>query len=159
MFTYRTYEQTPSPRLWLLLEAPIATMLWRLATPNLLAVLMMTVVTSIDALVVGQLGTTALASLALVFPFQSLMQMLAGGAIGGGVTSAISRALGAGDRAGAQAWAWHGCLVALAMATLFMLTLGIFCEPIFAALDGAVEYARIVFGGAVTVWLMFGLSA
>ena len=48
---------------------------------------------------------------------------------------------------------------ALAMATLFMLTLGIFCEPIFAALDGAVEYARIVFGGAVTVWLMFGLSA
>ena len=80
----------------LVLKAPVAQVLWRLATPNVVAVTMLTAVTVADAWYVGQLGTAALASLALVFPFQTLMQMMAGGAIGGGITSAVGRALGAG---------------------------------------------------------------
>lgn len=150
----------------LLLEAPIGGMLFKLAAPNVAATLMMTVSTFADAWYVGQLGTAGLASLALVFPFQTLMIMTSGGAIGGGVTSALSRALGRGDAAGAQAVAWHGVLIAGFMAVLYMVVLGLFSRPLFAllggtgqALDGAVLYARIAFGGAIAVWSIWVLAA
>ena len=92
-------RQPLPPRLALLLEAPPGRVLWRLATPNVLTAALMVLVPVADAWFVGQLGTTALASLALVFPLQSLMLMMAGGAIGGGTASAVARALGAGDQA------------------------------------------------------------
>jgi Na+-driven multidrug efflux pump len=56
-------------RMQSLLHAPIATLLWRLAAPNVAAAVMMTSVTVADAWFVGHLGTAALASLALVFPY------------------------------------------------------------------------------------------
>lgn len=149
-----------------LLEAKVATVLWRLATPNVVAVAMMTAVTFADAWYVGQLGTVALASLALVFPFLTLMQMMSGGAIGGGVTSAVARAIGAGDLARAESTAWHAVLIAIVMSAVYMIVLGLFARPIFAllggegaALDGAVAYARIVFGGAAASWFIFVISA
>lgn len=149
-----------------LLDAPVAKVLWRLATPNVLAVAMMTAVIFADAWFVGQLGTAALASLALVFPFLTLMQMMAGGAIGGGTTSAVARAFGAGAIDRAESIAWHAVLIALALAGVFMIVLGQFARPVFellggegAALDGAVAYARIAFGGAAATWLVFVMSA
>ena len=87
----------------LILEGPVSKVLLKLATPNVIAVAMMTGVTFADAWYVGKLGTQALASLALVFPFLTLMQMMAGGAIGGGTTSAVARAIGAGDKNRAEA--------------------------------------------------------
>lgn len=126
----------------------------------------MTLVTFADAWYVGQLGTAALASLALAFPFLMLMQMTSGGAIGGGVTSSVARALGAGDLARAEANAWHAMLIAAFMAAAFMVVLGMFARPIFVllggegdALDGAVSYARIVFGGAAATWFVYVVSA
>ena len=149
-----------------LLDAPIAGVLWRLAMPNVLAVAMMTAVTFADAWFVGRLGTEPLASLALAFPFLTLMVMMAGGAIGGGTTSAIARALGAGDPARAESIAWHSVLVALAMSVLFMLALGLFARPVFrllggegATLSGAVDYARVAFGGAAATWFLWVVSA
>lgn len=154
------------PRRHAILHAPIPTMVLTLAAPNVLATIMNTLTTFFDAWVVGQLGTEALASLALVYPFLALMFMMAGGAIGGGVTSAISRALGAGATAHAEAVAWHAVLISLGMAALFAITLGVFAEPVFAlmggegaALDGAVTYARITFGGGVALWLMWVMAA
>ncbi|MGB7180937.1 MAG: MATE family efflux transporter, partial [Burkholderiaceae bacterium] len=82
-----------------LLHAPIGGMLLRLAAPNVAATIMTTASTFADAWYVGHLGTVALASLAVVFPLQTLMIMTSGGAIGGGVTSAVSRALGRADSA------------------------------------------------------------
>ena len=141
-------------------------MLWRLAGPNVAAITILTSVTFADAWYVGQLGTVALASLALVFPFQTLMQMMAGGAIGGGVTSSIARALGSGDNARAASALWHACLLSVAMSLVFLVVLGVFPRPIFAllggegaALDGAVDYARIAFGAAIAIWVLYILSA
>lgn len=141
-------------------------MLFTLAAPNVAATLMMTASTFADAWFVGQLGTAALAALALVFPFQTLMIMMCGGAIGGGVTSALSRALGRKDIDAAQAVAWHGMLIAGVMASLFMIGLGVFSRPVFAllggtgeALESAVLYARIAFGGAMSIWAIWVLAA
>ena len=153
-------------RMHLLLQAPIATLLWRLAAPNAVATVLLTVVTLADAWFVGRLGTVALASLAIVFPFQTLLQMMSAGAIGGGVTSALARAMGAGDQARANAIAWHAIVIAGTMSLLFIVCLGILPRPILAllggageVLDGAVAYAQIAFGGATVVWLFYILSA
>ena len=140
--------------------------LWRLATPNVVAVAMMTAVTFTDAWFVGQLGTAALASLALAFPFLTLMQMMAAGSIGGATTSAVARALGAGSAERAESIAWHAALLALAMSGLYVIVLGLFARPIFqllggegAALAGAVSYARVAFGGATATWFVWVVSA
>lgn len=150
----------------MILEAPVGTVLWRLATPNVLAVAMMTGVTFADAWFVGKLGTEALASLALVFPFLTLMQMMSGGAIGGGTTSAVARALGAGDADRAERVAWHAVLIALLLSAVFTLVLGVLARPVFAlmggagaVLDGAVIYGWIVFGGASSTWLAWVVAA
>ena len=100
-------SQLHAPGIQQLLDVPVAKVLWRLATPNVFAVAMMTAVTFSDAWFVGRLGTAALASLGLAFPFLTLMQMMAGGAIGGGTTSAVARALGAGAIERAENIAWH----------------------------------------------------
>ena len=126
----------------------------------------MTCISFADARYVGQLGTTALASLAVVFPFQSLMQMMAAGAIGGGLTSSVARALGSGNRLKAEEAAWHGLIIIGVMSFLYTLALGVFCRPLFSVLgateevlEGSVIYSRILFGGAFVGWLFFLLSA
>ena len=59
---------------------------------------------------VSRLGTDALAGMALVFPGFMMMQMLSAGAIGGGISSAIARALGGGRREDADALVLHALL-------------------------------------------------
>ena len=95
------------PRTRALLEAPIAPTLLRLAAPNVLVMLAQAGVGLIETYFVGKLGTDALAGMALVFPVVMLMQMTSAGAMGGGIASAIARALGAGRRADAKT-RWSG---------------------------------------------------
>jgi Na+-driven multidrug efflux pump len=61
----------------------------------------------IEIYFVGKLGTDALAGVSLVFPVVMLMQMMSAGAMGGGISSAIARALGAGRRTDANALVHH----------------------------------------------------
>lgn len=150
----------------LLLTSPISTVLWKLATPNVAGVSMMTAVTFFDAWFVGRLGNQALASLALVFPFQALMQMMAGGAIGGGITSAVARAKGSGNPASVQKIAFNGLIIGAIMSLFYTIILGFFPSEIFHlvsnskdVIDGAVKYAEVGFGGAILTWLFFILSS
>jgi Na+-driven multidrug efflux pump len=87
-----------SPRTERLLSAPVLPMILRLSAPGLLLVAFTTMVSIGDTYFVGRLGTEPLAGLALVFPMLALLQMTSAGAMGGGVSSAIARALGAGGR-------------------------------------------------------------
>src|SRR5438270_10098985 len=105
------------PRTRHLIEAPITPTLLRLAAPNVLVMVVQASVGLIETYFVGKLGTDALAGVALVFPVLMLMQMMSAGAMGGGISSAIARALGAGRRAAANALALH----ALAIAVVFGL--------------------------------------
>ena len=116
----------------LILHGSIPRLLIKLATPNVAVVVTTAAMTLMDVYFVGRLGTTALASLAVVYPFQALIQMMSGGAIGGGVASAISRALGAGAVANAESRAWHVMVIAAVASVLYMIVLGVFPRPIFA---------------------------
>ena len=89
-----------------------------------------------------------------------LLQMTSAGAIGGGVSSAIARALGAGDVVTARRIVVHALVIALAMGlayTVLLLALG---QPIYRLLGGsgatlvsALAYSHVVFSAAVLVWL------
>ena len=70
----------------------------------------------IETYFIGKLGTDALAGVALVFPGVMLMQMMSAGAMGGGVSSAIARALGAGRREDADATVLHALVIAAGFA-------------------------------------------
>ena len=79
-----------------LLTAPIMPALVRFALPNMAAMLATALATVAETAYVGSFGVPSLAGMALVFPMVMLQMMLSGGAMGGGVSSAVSRALGAG---------------------------------------------------------------
>src|SRR6059036_1896226 len=78
-----------------MLEGPIA--------PTVAVLVAQTLVGVAETFYVSFLGTEALAGVALVFPVLMLMQMMSNGGVGGGVASAIARAIGAGRRADADA--------------------------------------------------------
>src|ERR1700730_14841783 len=100
-----------------LLEAPITTTLLKLAAPNVVVMVAQASVGLIETYFIGKLGTDALAGVALVFPVVMLMQMMSGGAMGGGISSSIARALGAGRRDDADSLGFH----ALAIGVIFGL--------------------------------------
>lgn len=152
-------ESRRDQRLNRLLEGPIGPTLARLAAPNVVVSLCMTAVTVADVWYVGHLGVAPLAALALVFPVQAMMQMMSAGAMGGGVSSSVARALGAGDGDRAESAMVHALVIAAAMAALYTLLFAVLARPLFSllggrgeALEGAVGYARIMFGGAIVIW-------
>jgi putative MATE family efflux protein len=148
-----------------LLEAPLARTLLRLAIPNTLVMFVQASVGLIETYFVAKLGTEALAGVALVFPVLMLMQMMSAGAIGGGISSAIARALGANRRDDADALVVHALAIALGLGLLFTVGLVAFGRPLFVAMGGrgqaleaALTYSSIVFSGAVLVWVFNSLA-
>jgi putative MATE family efflux protein len=149
-----------------LLTAPVLPMLWRLAVPNMVAMVGSAVAAIAETAYVGQLGVSALAGMALVFPLLMLQQMFSGGAMGGSIASLVSRALGAGNVARAEALVVHAlgiAVVAGLVTTVAMLTLS---DAVFGLLGGrgeplaqAVAYAHVAFLGSAGVWLLNTLSA
>ena len=77
-----------------LLEAPIAATLVKLAAPNILVNIALSSVGLIETYFMGKRGTDALAGVAVVFQVVMLTQMRSAGAVGGGISSAVARALG-----------------------------------------------------------------
>ncbi len=143
-----------------LIEAPILPTLARLAAPGLLLVFSQAAVSITDTHFVGRLGTESLAGLALVFPLVMLLQMTSAGAMGGGVSSAVARALGAGNEPQARALVVHAVVIALAMGILFTLLLLLLGRGLYALLGGrgavigqALAYSNVLFSGAVLVWI------
>src|SRR5881409_581492 len=149
-----------------LLEGPIASTLLRLATPNVLVMFVQASVGLIETYFVAKLGTDALAGVALVFPVLMLMQMMSAGAMGGGISSAIARALGAGCRADAEALVVHALVIAVGFGLLFMLAMlggGRWLYSVMggsgASLIAALTYSTVVFSGAILIWVFNSLAS
>src|SRR4051812_9781859 len=156
----------PSSRTRLLLQGSIIPTLLRLAWPNILVMLAQTSTGLIETWWVSHLGTDALAGMALVFPGFMMMTMLSGGAFGGGIASAIARALGGGRRADAEALVLHALLINLAVGVATSIIFLAFGRQIYAAMGGegasleaALAYSNVVFSGNVLIWLMNALAS
>ena len=156
----------PDARKQMMLSGPIAATLLRFAAPTVALVTVQAFVNVMETYFVGFLGTEALAGVALVFPIIMLMQMMSAGGMGGGVASAVARALGAGRRADADALATHSVVIAIALGLIFTGALLLWGRPLYrllggqgAALEIALAYSNIVFAGSVALWLFNTLGA
>jgi len=144
-----------------LLTAPILPALVRFALPNMAAMLATALAAVAETAYVGSFGVPSLAGMALVFPMVMLQMMLSGGAMGGGVSSAVSRALGAGAPARANALAVHAMWIGLAAGASTSLLMLSFGPAVYAGLGGrgealaqAIAYSNVAFVGSIGVWLM-----
>jgi putative MATE family efflux protein len=149
-----------------LLEAPIAPTLLRMGAPNVLVMVAQSCVGLIETYFIGRLGVDALSGVALVFPVVMLMQMMSAGAVGGGISSAIARALGARRADDANALALHACAIAVVFGLLFTAAAWFGGEALYrrmggvdASLQVALTYSGWVFAGAVLIWLFNALAA
>ena len=149
-----------------LLQAAIVPTLARLAAPGIALALFQTAVSVADTYYVGRLGTESLAGLALVFPMLMLLQTTSAGAMGGGVSSAVARALGAGNRDTARKLVAHAFVIALGGGLVFTLLLLGFGRGLYVLLGGrgealgqALAYSNVIFGGAVLVWIANTLAS
>src|SRR3954452_6283131 len=147
------------PRTRRLLEAPIARTLLGLAWPNVAVMVAQASTGLIETFWVSRLGTDALAGMALVFPGFMMMQMLSVGAMGGGISSAIARALGSGRRDDADALVLHALLINGALGLVFSIAVVVFGRQLYTALGGeggsleaALAYSNVVFAGTWLVW-------
>ncbi len=149
-----------------LLDAPLLGLLLRLAAPNILLMLAQSATGLIETYFVGKLGTDALAGVSIVFPGVMLMQMLSGGAMGGGISSAIARALGSGRKDDASNLVWHALVINGVLGLICSVGVLMYGEPLYVALGGkagslraAMDYSNIIYAGAILLWTMNALSS
>src|SRR5437763_5101715 len=149
-----------------LLISPILPTLLKLALPNAIAMVGTTLVAVAETSYIGRLGTEPLAGIALVFPFVMLTQMMSGGAMGGGVSSAVSRALGAGNRDRAATLALHAAIIGSCAGLFFTVMMLGFGREFYWLLGGrgevleqAMHYSQVLFSGAVSIWLVNTLAS
>lgn len=145
----------------LLLRGPVGPTLLKLAVPNLVVMLAQAAANFLESYYVGLIGVDALAGAALVFPVVMLMQMMSAGGIGGGISSAIARALGAGDHERAESLVMHSVVIALGFGVVFTLCALVGGPWLYAAMGGrgaglssALTYSNAIFCGATLLWLL-----
>ncbi|HEX3469228.1 MAG TPA: MATE family efflux transporter [Candidatus Elarobacter sp.] len=154
------------PRTRALLFAPIVPLLLKLAWPNVVVMLAQAATGLIETFWVSRLGTDALAGMALVFPGVMLMQMISAGSLGGGISSAIARALGARKTEDADALVVHALVINVVLGLVMSALALAFGPDLYRALGGrggslaaALTYSNVVFTGNVLLWVMNGLAS
>jgi Na+-driven multidrug efflux pump len=95
-----------------------------------------------------------------------LTQMMSAGAMGGGVSSAISRALGAGNRERAATLALHAAMIGACAGLFFTVMMLGFGREFYALLGGrggvleqSMQYSQMLFSGAISIWLVNTLAS
>ena len=149
-----------------LLISPILPTLFKLALPNAIAMFGTALVAVAETSYIGRLGVEPLAGIALVFPFVMLTQMMSAGAMGGGVASAVSRALGGGNRERAANLALHAAIIGTGAGLFFTAMMLLLGRTFYALLGGsggvleeAMHYSQVLFSGAVSIWLVNTLAS
>jgi putative MATE family efflux protein len=154
------------PRTRLLLEAPVIPTIARLALPNVVVMMVQASIGLIETYFIAKLGLDALAGMALVFPPFMLLQMVSAGAMGGGILSAVARALGAGNNARANELVWSAVAITIGLGALTTAAALLFGPKLYALMGGrggslaaAATYSTIAFSAAVPLWLFNSFAA
>jgi Na+-driven multidrug efflux pump len=137
-----------------------------LAAPTTLLALLQVGGQLVETWLAARQGTAALAGWAVLLPFALLLQQMSAGAMGGGVVSAVARALGAGKREEASALVLHALIIAVSFGLVFALGLALLARAMLTSIAGheaadvAVGYAFWLFGvGAIPTWLSNTLAS
>lgn len=126
----------------------------KLSGPMIVALMIQAAYNLVNAVWVAGLGPTALAAVGFVAPVFMVVIGISNG-LGAGVSSAISRRIGAGDKSGADSAATHAIVLVIAVSALLTVCLLSLAGPILAAMGAgstlglALEYGNIVFAGSI----------
>ena len=149
-----------TPQARRMVEGPVLTTLLRLAAPTVALMTLQGLISSGEAAFVGRLGSASLAGVSLSFPLVMLMTTLSAGAYGGGVASAVARALGAGKVDDAARLAGTALTMAALLGTAFTAVMLGCGRAIYTALGAegpalhaAVRYSDVLFLGAAPFWV------
>lgn len=128
----------------------------KLSGPMIIAMFLMSTYNIVNAIWVAGLGSDALAAVGFVTPLFMILIGLSNG-LGAGVASAISRRIGAKDKAGADNAAVHAILITLILSAVLTVPLILLTGPI-VTLFGAGEtaglataYGQVIFLGMVLI--------
>ena len=148
------------------LTRPIIPLLIRMSAPNTIAFFIQSLVVLTEVWFISRLGTNSLAAVALAFPLLMITQTMSGGALGGAITSAIARSMGADDIEKAERLIWHSIIISLGGAITFLILFLLFGKQLLFLLGGRGEilqesyaYCSILFFGGFLLWLSGSLSA
>lgn len=128
----------------------------KLSGPMIVAMFLMSTYNIVNAIWVAGLGSDALAAVGFVTPLFMILIGIGSG-LGAGVASAISRRIGAKDKAGADNTAVHALLITLIISSVLTLPLIFLTGPIVSLFGAgktaglATEYGQVVFLGMVLI--------
>jgi len=153
-------------RLEAMLSGPILVTLIGLAWPNVLMMVAQASTGLVETWFISHLGVSALAGAAVVLPIIMLMQTMSQGAMGGGISSAIARALGAKDNELANRLVLHAVVLNAGLGVICASLLLLFRQPLFKlmgvtgdALDAAMAYSGVAFTALILMWIMNALAS
>jgi putative MATE family efflux protein len=154
-------KQALAERTRLILEGPVLLTLLRLSAPNVLNLLAITGLVAFDGLILSGLGEEALAGAALAFPFVMFVQHAAASGLGGAVSSAVARSIGAGDRTQAERFAVNAFWLALLSGLAVSVSMRMGGRSLYSAmgatgatLEAAVTYSDAAFAGITAVFML-----
>ena len=102
-----------------LAEMPVRPLLYTMAVPLMLSLLIQSLYNIVDSLFVARISEDAMTALSLVFPIQNFSNAIAIG-FGIGINAMIALYLGAGDREKAETAATHGFVLSLVHGVVMM---------------------------------------
>jgi putative MATE family efflux protein len=133
-----------------LLNDPVPLTILRLIGPMMVGALGIVMFNLVDTFFVGRLGAIQLAAMGFTFPIVLVAGSIGAG-LGVGASANVARALGAGDREGAERLTAHalvlGLGIVLALSAVGLLTV----DPLFTALGASAEVLPYI-RRYITVW-------
>ena len=136
----------------------------KLSFPILIGMLVQALYNVVDTAFVGRLGAESIAALTFAFPLFFILISLNMG-VATGMSSRISRQLGAKQKHGAENTAMHGILLNLVFAIIVFALGMIFLDPIFSILGASghvlelsTSYMRIILIGIFFMFTSFILN-
>ena len=109
-----------SERSRMLGEMPMRKLVPKVGLPIMVSMIVQALYNVVDSIFVARYNPNALTAVSLAYPVQMLMIALSVG-MGVGVSSLLSRKLGAGQRTEARRAAWNGLMIEAAGSLLIMI--------------------------------------
>lgn len=149
-----------------ILHGPLLPVILQMAAPTIAVMLLQGLVNAAEVYFMGRLGAAALAGATLCFPAQMMMGAMSGAGMGGGISSAVARAVGAGRKHEVHALTIHALAIALGCGVLFTALMLWASRSLYSAMGGkgealeaAVLYSDTFFYGATLLWLYNTLAS
>jgi len=135
--SHEPFHPAPKPqpglddRTRMLLEQPLVSTIARLALPNTTVMVVQVLLGLLEVYFIARLGVDALAGAVQVFPLVALVVAISQGATGGGIATSVARALGKGDRAEADHYAWYAVALAVPLGIITTAVMYLFGPSIY----------------------------